>query len=69
MCSAIIVLDQVKKHVTSCKKGSETCRWCASVGGNGPFFRMKTELQQVVVEAVLWRVTTNQQHRRVSAYC
>lgn len=50
------------------RKASKTCRWCASVGGSGPVSRMRAELQQMVVESVIWRVTSDQQHRRVSAY-
>lgn len=50
------------------KQASNTCRWCASVGGNGPVSSMRAELQQMVVEAILWGVTSYQQNRGVSTY-
>lgn len=38
------------------------------MGDNGPVSSMRAELQQMVVEAVVWRVTSNQKHSGVSAY-
>lgn len=58
------------KKINALKKQSvsKTCRWCASMRGNGPVSSVRAELQQMVVESVLWRVSTNQQHRGVSAH-
>lgn len=38
------------------------------MGGDGPVARVDVELQQVMVEAVLWRVTSDEQHRGVPTH-